>query len=1033
MATTENIEVEISIDKKQVDKEFNNLRDNIKGFKKRLASDEASKLALSVSLKEQELRKARGLLRKAIKDENSKAEIKIRTNITKLQQGLTGAKRELRNFVRTGEKDVSVLGKLFNNVTSEIEKSRAELIKIWKSTKWLDKIETKLNDLDRDFKSGKISVQQYWKSVSKLEWQAKKAWTQTSFLWNSIKQIWITFWALFAINKIGDFIGSIVRLWSNLQQTTIAFESLLWSTEKADKLLRDLTNFAKNTPFEIVWIRNTAKQLLAFWFSQEKIIPTLKRLWDVSAWLSVPIEQIALAYWQVRTANQLYWTELRQFVWAWVPLLWQLAKQFNKTEAEVKKMVESWKVWFDDVEQAFTDMTSEWWLFFDLMDAQSKTVAWRFSNLKDTVTDLAERFWTKLLPALEKIIDWLNGVIDFTIKYWGALKNLWIAIASLLTAKALFWLASILRKLPALLWATTVATWAQTTATWLLNIALVRLRVIALSLLWPFALLTWAIFWAVKAYDALADAEELFRQWNENTESVLKAWDKAIKNREDNIKRLAEENKKLAKSDDVNAKAQIEINRKRILSEIKLQEALRLNKFDPTWKRTNDLLKEWIKLRNEANEAEKKLQKTQGNITPTQTIKTLNSELKKLQDELWNAIIWSKEFDKIQKNILTTQEEITKATSWWVGGWKSNVDKAKKEAEKLLKIEKDRIQKTAEQDLKFFKFQQKREDERIERAKKTAEKEVELAETAQEQIDDAVKESEKNIKDYQKEIEKTGESFDKLKEKATEDIAKIDEELGKLGAKSTTDVADRILEINDRIEELKKAWITDPIFDKKTLEQFVKDDVIIAGWSKVEAKNLLELLNLQEELKLAKENTTEEAIEEAQRQEWLSPTALILEEIEAEKKKLEAKKLTIETELLLAEEQKNKEIEILGAKITAEKTLIEELWDIRIKTEEFVTKRLDEETKKQIALTEKVIAKTKELIELKRKAGLSGGDVSTPEVPTTWSNWNNTNTNNVNVNIGWVTVTNEADENRLVDKIKKSIITDSDNANKWIF
>jgi len=68
MAITENIEVEISIDKKQVDREFNDLKDDIEGFKKRLASDEASKLSLSVSLKEQELRIARELLRKSIKE-----------------------------------------------------------------------------------------------------------------------------------------------------------------------------------------------------------------------------------------------------------------------------------------------------------------------------------------------------------------------------------------------------------------------------------------------------------------------------------------------------------------------------------------------------------------------------------------------------------------------------------------------------------------------------------------------------------------------------------------------------------------------------------------------------------------------------------------------------------------------------------------------------------------------------------------------------------------------------------------------------
>lgn len=66
-------------------------------------------------------------------------------------------------------------------------------------------------------------------------------------------------------------------------------------------MLRDLSNFAKKTPFELTGIRDTAKQLMAMGVSADDMIPTMKALGDVSAGLNVPIERLALNYGQVLT------------------------------------------------------------------------------------------------------------------------------------------------------------------------------------------------------------------------------------------------------------------------------------------------------------------------------------------------------------------------------------------------------------------------------------------------------------------------------------------------------------------------------------------------------------------------------------------------------------------------------------------------------------------------------------------------------------------------------------------------------------
>lgn len=74
-------------------------------------------------------------------------------------------------------------------------------------------------------------------------------------------------------------------LGGNLEKSEIAFTTMLGSEEKALSMLKDLTDFAKKTPFELVGIRDSAKQLLAMGITQEKMIPSLKALGDISAGL----------------------------------------------------------------------------------------------------------------------------------------------------------------------------------------------------------------------------------------------------------------------------------------------------------------------------------------------------------------------------------------------------------------------------------------------------------------------------------------------------------------------------------------------------------------------------------------------------------------------------------------------------------------------------------------------------------------------------------------------------------------------------
>ncbi len=224
---------------------------------------------------------------------------------------------------------------------------------------------------------------------------------------NSLRSTIGVLFAGFAAQRV---IGDIIKVGSNFEQLQISFETMLGSAERATKLVKDLTKFAIETPFELKDVSAGAKSLLAFGIAQEKIIPTLKSLGDVAAGLSIPIERLILNFGQVKTQSKLTGRELRDFAIAGVPLLAELAKVMGKSTSEVTKLVSAGKVGFPIVEQAFKNMSGEGGKFFDLMQKQTASTGGQISNLRDVISLLENDIFKKLQPTINRVViaiqDW---------------------------------------------------------------------------------------------------------------------------------------------------------------------------------------------------------------------------------------------------------------------------------------------------------------------------------------------------------------------------------------------------------------------------------------------------------------------------------------------------------------------------------------------------------------------------------------------------------------------------------------------------
>lgn len=222
---------------------------------------------------------------------------------------------------------------------------------------------------------------------------------------------------------------------SNYEQSGVAFETMLGSAEKAQKMLNDITAMAMKTPFQLKDVETGAKQLLAYGISSEVVLKDLSMLGDIASGVGMDkLPNLILAFGQVNAATRLTGMELRQFTEAGVPLLQTLSEQLGKPVKEIQDMVSAGEIGFKDVEKALGSLTGQGGKFFNLMEKQSKTTAGQWSNFQDNVDKLLRTFGAELLPVANKVVDFLNRMLAAFQKLSPETRKTIVIVAGIVAA-----------------------------------------------------------------------------------------------------------------------------------------------------------------------------------------------------------------------------------------------------------------------------------------------------------------------------------------------------------------------------------------------------------------------------------------------------------------------------------------------------------------------------------------------------------------------------------------------------------------------
>ncbi len=216
-----------------------------------------------------------------------------------------------------------------------------------------------------------------------------------------------------------NFIKDIIRVRGEFQQLEVAFETMLGSKEKADKLMAEVAEFAATTPFELTDVAKATKLLLAFGISAEDIKDDLRALGDVSAGVGQPLGEIAFLFGQIKTQGVAMTQDVRQFAQRGIPIYEELAKVLNVSVEAVGDLITAGKVGFPEIEAVFKNLTAEGSKFGGLMEKQSHTLVGQISNLRDAFDHMlneigksGEGLFSDLISSVKFLVENFQTVID---------------------------------------------------------------------------------------------------------------------------------------------------------------------------------------------------------------------------------------------------------------------------------------------------------------------------------------------------------------------------------------------------------------------------------------------------------------------------------------------------------------------------------------------------------------------------------------------------------------------------------------------
>lgn len=378
---------------------------------------------------------------------------KLNHAITDLISKYSKLSTEFENYKRkristtTSEKEAATAMAAYNRAMASSEGTIAQRInKIAKLRNAEEQLLKTGKNYTTELNNIRAEMQRLVKENDKYASSVSRVSSSHSKVLNTADQLTRKLALLFSVSQIQGYLDNLVRVRGEFELQNKSLQVILQNKEQADRLFEQITELAVKSPFQLKELVTYTKQLAAYRIESTKLYDTTKMLADISAGLGVSMDRLILAYGQVKAANYLRGSELRQFSEAGVNILGELADYFTQLEGHVVSVGEVFErvtkrmVTFQDVDTIFKKMTSEGGIFFQMQEQQAETLAGQISNLRDSL----DIMFNEIGQANEGVIKGIVAAVRSVVENWEALA---VVLKSVTTVMALYTAKTVLATL----------------------------------------------------------------------------------------------------------------------------------------------------------------------------------------------------------------------------------------------------------------------------------------------------------------------------------------------------------------------------------------------------------------------------------------------------------------------------------------------------------------------------------------------------------------------------------------------------------